>query len=293
MIRRDVGPPKQSALAAYGIGAAAVAALLVWQAGDAKLGLIVLGGFGVGLLVFAIVGFGALRATAALAPFAGLSWRYGLASLRRRARTNTVQIIALSLGLTAILLLSFTRGDLLDTWRSKTPADAPNRFIVGIQPEQREPLAALFAENRIAAPTTYPMVRGRYVALNGNAGRRRRLQGPRAPAGRARVQPVVHERPPGPQPGERRRLVRAGRPRVGRAVGRGGDREVARLEARRPADLGGRRAELHRADHQPAQARLGFDAGELLRDHHAEAPRRLPDELRDELPPAGGAGRAS
>ena len=79
-----------------------------------------------------------------------------------------MQILALSLGLTAILLLSFTRGDLLDTWRSKTPPDAPNRFIVNIQPEQREPLAALFAESRIAAPTTYPMVRGRYVELNGN-----------------------------------------------------------------------------------------------------------------------------
>jgi len=167
VIRRDVGPPKQGALAAYGLGAAAVAALLVWQAGDAKLGLIVLGGFGAGLVVFALVGFGALHAAAALAPFAGLSWRYGLASLRRRARANTVQILALSLGLTAILLLSFTRGDLLDTWRAKTPPDAPNRFIVNIQPEQREPLAALFAESRIATPTTYAMVRGRYVALNG------------------------------------------------------------------------------------------------------------------------------
>ena len=167
VIRRDVGPPKQSALLAYGVGAAAVAALLIWQAGDTKLGLIVLGGFGAALVVFAAVGFGALHAAAALAPFASLSWRYGLASLRRRARTNTVQIIALSLGLTAILLLSFTRGDLLDTWRSKTPPDAPNRFIVGIQPEQREPLEKLFADNRIAAPTSYPMVRGRYVELNG------------------------------------------------------------------------------------------------------------------------------
>jgi putative ABC transport system permease protein len=168
VIRRDVGPPRQSALAAYGVGAAAVAALLVWQAGDAKLGAIVLGGFAGALVVFALIGFGALHAAAALAPAAGPSWRYGLASLRRRARNNTVQILALSLGLTAILLLSFTRADLLATWRSKTPPDAPNRFIVGIQPEQREPLAALFAENRVPQPETYPMVRGRYVALNGN-----------------------------------------------------------------------------------------------------------------------------
>ncbi|MGH8697008.1 MAG: ABC transporter permease, partial [Burkholderiales bacterium] len=167
VIRRDVGAPRQSVVLAYGLGAAAMAALLVWQAGDTKLGLIVLGGFAAGLVVFALVAFAALHAVARASGLAGASWRYGLASLRRRARTNTVQIIALSLGLTAILLLTFTRADLLETWRAKTPPDAPNRFIVGIQPEQREPLAALFAENRIAAPRLYPMVRGRYVALNG------------------------------------------------------------------------------------------------------------------------------
>jgi putative ABC transport system permease protein len=169
VIRRDVGAPRQSAVLAYGLGAAAMAALLVWQAGDAKLGLIVLGGFAAGLAVFALVAFGALHAAAGASGWAGASWRYGLASLRRRARTNTVQIIALSLGLTAILLLTFTRADLLETWRSKTPPDAPNRFIVNIQPDQREPVAALFAENRIAMPQLYPMVRGRYVALNGAA----------------------------------------------------------------------------------------------------------------------------
>jgi putative ABC transport system permease protein len=75
--------------------------------------------------------------------------------------------MALSLGLAAILLLTFTRGDLLATWRAKTPPDAPNRFIVNIQPDQRAPLEQFFAANGIAAPTTYPMVRGRYVALNG------------------------------------------------------------------------------------------------------------------------------
>src|SRR5262245_39756759 len=161
VIRRDVGAPKQSAVAAYGLGAVTVAALLVWQAGDTKLGLIVLGGFGAGLVTFALVAFGALHALAAATGMASLSWRYGLASLRRRARTNTVQIVALSLGLTAILLLTFTRADLLATWRSKTPPDAPNRFIVNIQPEQREPVAAFFAEQRVAAPTLFPMVRGR------------------------------------------------------------------------------------------------------------------------------------
>jgi putative ABC transport system permease protein len=167
VIRRDVGAPRQAALAAYGAGALAIAWLLVWQAGDAKLGLIVLGGFAAGLAVFGAVAFAALHALGGLSGVVGASWRYGFASLRRRARSNTVQIVALSLGLTAILLLTFTREDLLATWRSKTPPDAPNRFIVNIQPEQRAPLEKFFAENRVAPPTTYPMVRARYVALNG------------------------------------------------------------------------------------------------------------------------------
>jgi putative ABC transport system permease protein len=167
VIRRDVGLPRQGALAAYGLGAAAVGALLVWQAGDTRLGLIVLGGFAAGLAAFSAVGFAALHLLARLSGAVSLSWRYGLASLRRRAATNTVQMVALSLGLTAILLLTFTRGDLLDTWRAKTPPDAPNRFVVNIQPDQRGELERLFAESGIAAPTTYPMVRGRYLALNG------------------------------------------------------------------------------------------------------------------------------
>ena len=166
VLRRDVGAPKQSALLAYGLGAAAVGGLLVWQAGDTKLGLIVLGGFAGALVVFGAIAFAALHALARLAGRASLSWRYGLASLRRRAKSNTVQIVALGLGLTAILLLTFTRGDLLDTWRSKTPPDAPNRFIVNIQPDQREALAAFFRESGIESPQTWPMVRGRYTALN-------------------------------------------------------------------------------------------------------------------------------
>lgn len=167
VIRRDVGPPRQGALAAYGLGLATMAALLAWQAGDARLGLIVLSGFAGAFVVFSGLAYAALNLLGSLAIGAGSSWRYGLASLRRRSRTNTVQIIALALGIAAILLLSFTREDLLATWRAKLPPDAPNRFIVNIQPEQLPPLAEFFAQNGMSPPETYPMVRGRYVAING------------------------------------------------------------------------------------------------------------------------------
>ena len=167
VIRREVGPPREGMLLGYAAGAVSIAALLVWQAGEVRLGLIVLGGFAGALAVFSVVAYGALVLLGRASRGANLAWRYGLASLARRAKTNTVQILALALGLTAILLLTFTREDLLATWRAKLPPDAPNRFIVNIQPEQREPLLGFFRAEGVAAPEVYPMVRGRYVAKNG------------------------------------------------------------------------------------------------------------------------------
>ncbi len=167
VIRRDVGMPQQRAIAAWGLGVAAIGALLVWQSGDVKLGLVALGGFGAALVGFAFAAWGLLNLLGRVAGGSGLGWRYGLASLRRRSRSNAIQIVALALGLTAILLLTFTREDLLATWRSKIPADAPNRFLLNIQPEQRDPVLAQFRDAKLGAPQVYPMVRGRFMALNG------------------------------------------------------------------------------------------------------------------------------
>ncbi|OGA16030.1 MAG: hypothetical protein A3H32_13835 [Betaproteobacteria bacterium RIFCSPLOWO2_02_FULL_63_19] len=172
VIRRELGPPAETALMAYAAGALTIGALLVWQADEVRLGMIVMGGFSLALAVFSLAAFGALRflgrAVRGRATLHGsIAWRYGLASLARRTRTNVVQILALSLGLTAILLLTFTRGDLLATWQARIPENAPNRFIVNIQPEQRAPLMKFFSDNTVAEPQVYPMVRGRYMAKNG------------------------------------------------------------------------------------------------------------------------------
>ncbi len=169
VIRREVGAPRQGALAAYALGLGALAALLVWQAGEFKLGATVFGGFTAAFVVFWLAGLGALRLFAVLGRSGSVSWRYGLANLRRRSGANAVQIVALALGLTVMLLLVFIRGDLLESWRAKLPQDAPNRFVVNIQPEQVQPLTHFLAQNKVAAPATYPMIRARLTAINGRA----------------------------------------------------------------------------------------------------------------------------
>jgi putative ABC transport system permease protein len=167
VLRRDVGERGEQPFLFYGAGLAALAVLVLWQAGDVRLGSYTLAGFAVAAVAFAIVAYAALRLTVRVAgPLGGVAWRYGFANLRRRARSSTVQILALALGLTAILLLTVTRSDLLAAWRAKTPADAPNRFILNIQPEQRAPLAQFFRERGLPPVRTYPMVRARLTAIN-------------------------------------------------------------------------------------------------------------------------------
>ncbi len=167
VIRRDVGPPRQGALAVYIVGLAAVFGLLLWQAGELKLASYVFGGFAASFGLFAAIAYGALGLIGRFGRTGSVSWRYGLANLLRRPRANAVQIVAIAVGLTAILLLTMIRGDLLDAWRGRLPPDAPDRFLVNIQPEQRQPLAEFLERNGVKRLQTFPMVRARLVAING------------------------------------------------------------------------------------------------------------------------------
>jgi len=173
VIRREAGAPRGGTLAVYLAGAGALSALLLWQAGDLRLGLTVIGGFGLAVLVFAVVALGALRLVSAGAVARRLgarsrALRYGLANLRRHARGNAIQVASLALGLTAVLLLTFTRNDLVDAWRRSAPPDAPNRFLIGVQPDQVAEVRRFLGDAGIGAVELEPMVRARLVEVNGS-----------------------------------------------------------------------------------------------------------------------------
>ena len=168
VIRRDIDGPRRGAFAVYVVGLAAAFALLRWQAGEPKLAAVVFGGFVASFAIFAALAYVTLRLVGRLGRVGGgVSWRYGLASLLRRPRSNAVQIVAIAVGLTAVLLLTLIRADLLEAWRRRLPPDAPDRFLVNIQPEQRGALAEFFRRNGVKQPQTFPMVRARLVSVNG------------------------------------------------------------------------------------------------------------------------------
>jgi putative ABC transport system permease protein len=166
VLRRDLPRPRPGGLVAYALGAAVIALLIGWQAQDAKTGGIVVGGIG-GLLAAAAFAAWVLIALLKRLPQRGVSWRFGLANLRRRPLASSLQIGALALGLMALLLLTVVRGDLLSNWRASLPPDAPNHFLVNVLPDQVDGVRAALKRVTGTDTTLYPMVRGRIVAVNG------------------------------------------------------------------------------------------------------------------------------
>lgn len=167
VLRRDLGTPSGWGAIGYAAGVVMVAALLLWEAEDPRLGWYVLGGMAGVILLAAVCSWALLKILARGARGRGFAWRFGVANLERRRLSTLTQVAALGLGLMALLLLTLTRSDLLHNWKTTLPADAPNRFLVNIQPEQRESLAAFFENERLPAPAVFPMVRGRLIAIDG------------------------------------------------------------------------------------------------------------------------------
>jgi putative ABC transport system permease protein len=167
VLRRDLGLPDTTGMAGYTLGVLALAALILWEAQDAKVGLYVLGG-GIGTMVgCALVTWTLIRAFAWSGAHSGFAWRFGLANLRRRPLATVTQVVALGVGIMALVLLTLVRGDLVASWKQTLPPDAPNRFLVSIQPDQLAPLRAFFRDNGLQPPELYPMIRGRLIARNG------------------------------------------------------------------------------------------------------------------------------
>ncbi len=170
VLRREWSPGETLSWAAYAAGCAALSLLMLWIAGEINLGAIVLGGFAACLAVYALLARLLLSTVGRMGRGVGVGTaagaRLGLSNLRRQGRNTVLQAVALGLGLTALLLLTVARQDLLESWRRNVPPDAPNRFVINIQPTQLKSLEAYFASQGLAKPKLEPMVRGRLVLVN-------------------------------------------------------------------------------------------------------------------------------
>ncbi len=169
VIRRDMGALRPASLAVLGLGVAGFAALLLTVSSDLKLGLIAVGGFGLAVGLFALLSWLAVHALRRSVHEATAPRWLVLATRQIAARPAyaVVQVSSLAVGLLALVLLVLLRTDLIASWRQATPPDAPNRFVINIQPDQAQPFRQTLQDAGVRRYDWYPMIRGRLVAVNG------------------------------------------------------------------------------------------------------------------------------
>lgn len=166
VLRRDLNvTPTASwilALCAF----AAMALLMLWQAGEIKLALLVLSGTLSALLLLLLLARALVALLTPLRHHSNAVWRYGLAGLARNPVMTSLQMAGFGLGILALLLLTLVRVDLLAAWERTIPTQAPNQFLINIQPESVTPLQRFLTERTGGADDIYPMLRARLTQIN-------------------------------------------------------------------------------------------------------------------------------
>lgn len=144
----------------------AVALIAPWHVGNPRLIALAFAGMMAAAVGVALVSALLVRLLGSFRGRTAMSWRFGLANIARRARLSVVQTTAIGLGIAVILLLGVVREDLFTQWQARLPAEAPNQFLINIQPDEVDAMAAFLAMAGYPNVDFYPMIRGRLAMIN-------------------------------------------------------------------------------------------------------------------------------
>lgn len=184
VLRRADSPIDYLFFKLYLPGVIVFAAILLWVAGDWKLGAAVMISCIAGLVWFILFGNSfltllqkiALRLSAsklfsAFNSGALFFMRYVLQTMQRRRRLTLIQMTSLATALLSLFLLSAISHDLVKGWQQSVPENFPNRFLVDIQPSQAASVSQAlnrtpFADTNPDTIQLSPIIRARLVSHN-------------------------------------------------------------------------------------------------------------------------------
>ena len=163
VLRQDLRTPSPPTLLLFALALVGMLAMFWQAAGDGRTAAILLGGLLLTALVLAIAG-GLLAALVARIGRGGSGIvRYALLNLSRRRRLTIAQVVALGTSLMALLLLLLVRTDVWEQWQATVRGDAPNRFIINVQPEQRPAFDAVLQRLGFDSAGLSPMIVAHYA----------------------------------------------------------------------------------------------------------------------------------
>jgi len=175
VLSRQVNAPDISSRILLLIGFTALLALGVLLVGDVKTAGYTLAGLVLAMLLLALAAVAMLALVRIVRPRVPLGVALSLAGVLRRAKLNVLSITAIGLSLTALMLMTLLRTDLLDQWQLSAAPEcgevavagkvctAPNRFLINVQDDQRSALEQTLSDANFGAVELWPMLRGNGV----------------------------------------------------------------------------------------------------------------------------------
>jgi len=172
LLRNDVPRTGRIDWLKWGVTAAVAAALVgvaAWQAGSLQVGLMLSGGFVATALILNAAGVALIWAVQPLRYSRSFALRQAVLHVVRPGNQTRVILLAVGLGTFFILGVRSLQANLLEDFAVQIGPNAPDMFLIDIQPDQRESLTAfLDGQNGEAPPPrTIPVLRARVVAVKG------------------------------------------------------------------------------------------------------------------------------
>ena len=149
--------------------ATALVGVAAWQAGSLQVGLVLSAGFVAVAVVLHVAGILLVRAVQPLRYARSFPLRHAVLHVGRRGNQTRVILLAVGLGAFFILGVRTLQANLLRDFSVQVGANAPDMFLIDVQPGQRDQVAALLdSQNGSApAPRLIPVLRARVVGVEG------------------------------------------------------------------------------------------------------------------------------
>ena len=152
-----------------GMVAAALVGVASWQAGSLRVGLLLSGGFVAVSFILHLAGLILIRAVQPLRYARSFALRQAVLHVARPGNQTRVILLAVGLGAFFILGVRTLQANLLRDFAIQAGPDAPDMFLIDVQPDQRDRLAAYLDEQNGSAPgpNLIPVLRARVVGVEG------------------------------------------------------------------------------------------------------------------------------
>ncbi|MEE9180181.1 MAG: FtsX-like permease family protein [Vicinamibacteria bacterium] len=146
----------------------ALLALASWQAGSLRVGIFVTIGFAAVALVLHLTGTLLIRFVKPLGRKGWFPLRHAVLSLSRPGNQTRMVLLAVGLGTFFILGTRGTETNLLEQFTLELRDDAPDMFLIDVQPDQVEPAEQLLMSLGAREVRMVPVLRARVTGVQGS-----------------------------------------------------------------------------------------------------------------------------